>query len=112
MKRRWRLRPCTLTIRTSQLPYCLAKPQPNFSRILLFGLQQGVHDLKIGKAEDLSIAHDPHFVVPFPPDPDFVNRSDIWTWMEMQYAGPGIRFALVGFGGFGYVALAAYKNLH
>ncbi|KAK1480546.1 hypothetical protein CCUS01_16204 [Colletotrichum cuscutae] len=74
--------------------------------ILLCGLQQGVQDLKLGKAEDLSIARSPHFVVPFPSDPDFVNRSDIWAWMEVQYAGPGIRFALVGFGGFGKSQMA------
>ncbi|CCF43601.1 hypothetical protein CH063_13257, partial [Colletotrichum higginsianum] len=74
--------------------------------ILLFGLHQGVQDLKLGKAEDLSIARNPHFVVPFPSDPDFVNRSDIWAWMEVQYAEPGIRFALVGFGGFGKSQMA------
>ncbi|GKT68785.1 kinesin [Colletotrichum tofieldiae] len=82
------------------------KPQPDFSRVLLFGLQQGVQDLKLGKAEDLSIARNPHFVVPFPSDPDFVNRSDIWTWIEVQYAGPGTRFALVGLGGFGKSQMA------
>ncbi|KAJ0359932.1 hypothetical protein COL26b_014232 [Colletotrichum chrysophilum] len=57
--------------------------------------------LKLGEAEDLSIALNPHFLVPFPSDPDFVDRSDIWTWMERQYAGPESRFALVGLGGFG-----------
>ncbi|KZL64860.1 TPR domain-containing protein, partial [Colletotrichum incanum] len=66
----------------------------------------GVQDLKLGKAEDLSIARNPHFVIPFPSDPDFVNRSDIWTWMEMQYTGPRIRFALVGLGGFGKSQMA------
>ncbi|KDN61742.1 putative kinesin [Colletotrichum sublineola] len=79
---------------------------------LLFGLQQGVQDLKLGKAEDLSVASKPHFVVPFPPDPDFVDRPDIWTWIEKQYAGPGSRFALVSLGGFGKSQMAiqfAYK---
>ncbi|OLN81556.1 Kinesin light chain 5 [Colletotrichum chlorophyti] len=68
---------------------------------ILFHLQQGVQDIKLSKVENLSIARNPHFVVPFPPDPDFVNRSDIWAWIEERYAGPESRFALVGLGGFG-----------
>ncbi|KAF6781257.1 Kinesin light chain 5 [Colletotrichum musicola] len=60
-----------------------------------------LEDLKLDKAEDLSVARSPHFVVPFPSDPDFVNRSDIWTWIEERHAGPESRFALVGMGGFG-----------
>ncbi|KAF6813678.1 kinesin light [Colletotrichum musicola] len=58
-------------------------------------------DLKLGKPDDLSVARNPHFLVPFPSDPDFVNRSNIWTWIQEQYAGPTSRFALVGLGGFG-----------
>ncbi|KXH67623.1 kinesin light chain protein, partial [Colletotrichum salicis] len=80
--------------------------------ILLYGLQQGVQNLKRGNAEDLSVARSPHFIVPFPSDPNFVNRSDIWTWMEVQYAGPGIRFALVGFGGFGKSQMAIQLAHH
>ncbi|KAF6782913.1 Kinesin light chain 5, partial [Colletotrichum sojae] len=60
-----------------------------------------LQDLKLDKAEDLSVARSPHFVVPFSSDPDFVNRSDIWTWIEERHAGPENRFALVGMGGFG-----------
>ncbi|KAJ0347620.1 hypothetical protein COL154_013828 [Colletotrichum chrysophilum] len=56
--------------------------------------------------EDLSTARNPHFVVPFPSDPDFVNRPDIWKWIEEQYAGPQSRFALVGLGGFGKSQIA------
>ncbi|KAF6842206.1 Kinesin light chain 5 [Colletotrichum musicola] len=67
----------------------------------LIHIQRGVQDLKLSKLEDPSIARNPHFVVPFPSDPDFVNRSDIWTWIEERYAGPESRFALVGMGGFG-----------
>ncbi|KAK6206204.1 hypothetical protein QIS74_13623 [Colletotrichum tabaci] len=84
-----------------QILSCPIEPQPDFFRILLFGLQQGVQDLKLGKAEDLSIARNPHFVVPFPSDPDFVNRPDIWAWTETRYAESERRFALVGLGGFG-----------
>ncbi|KZL84224.1 kinesin light [Colletotrichum incanum] len=69
--------------------------------ILLVDIQQGVQNLKSHKAEDLFIARNPHFVVPFPSDPDFVNRPDIWTWTEMRYAGSEKRFALVGLGGLG-----------
>lgn len=112
MTRKSQSRLCTLTIRASKSLSDLAQPQPDFYRILLCGLQQGVQDLKFGKAEDLSIARRPHFVVPFPPDPDFVNRSDIRTWIEVQYAGPGIRFALVGMGGFGCVVPTANEDLH
>ncbi|KAF4474585.1 hypothetical protein CGGC5_v017065 [Colletotrichum fructicola Nara gc5] len=67
-----------------------------------------------GKTEDLSIARNPHFVVPFPSDPDFVNRSDIWRWIQEQYAGPGSRFALVGMGGFGksQMAIRFAHHLH
>ncbi|KAF6785731.1 Kinesin light chain 5, partial [Colletotrichum musicola] len=67
----------------------------------LIHIQRGVQDLKLSKLEDPSIARNPHFVVPFTSDPDFVNRSDIWTWMERQYSRPESRFALVGLGGFG-----------
>ncbi|KAJ5007381.1 hypothetical protein K4K57_010796 [Colletotrichum sp. SAR 10_99] len=63
-------------------------------------------DLKLDKAEDLSVARSPHFLVPFTSDPDFVNRSDIWTWIEERYAGPESRFALVGMGGFGESQMA------
>ncbi|KAJ0335179.1 hypothetical protein COL154_013769 [Colletotrichum chrysophilum] len=67
----------------------------------LSDLKERLQDLKLDKAEDLSVARSPHFVVPFPSDPDFVNRSDIWTWIEERHAGPESRFALVGMGGFG-----------
>ncbi|KAK2729207.1 kinesin light, partial [Colletotrichum kahawae] len=41
------------------------------------------------------------FVVPFRRDSDFVNRPDIWSWIETRYAGSEMCFALVGLGGFG-----------
>ncbi|KAF6834014.1 Kinesin light chain 5 [Colletotrichum musicola] len=83
-------------------------------RDFLIDLRQGVQDLKLSKVEDLLIACNPHFVVPFPSDPDFVNRSDIWTWIEEQYAGPESRFALVGLGGFGksQMAIRFAHHLH
>ncbi|OHW97538.1 PFS and TPR domain-containing protein [Colletotrichum incanum] len=77
--------------------------------ILLFSLQQGVQDLKFSKAEDLSIACNPHFVILFPPDPNFMNRPNIWAWTETRYAESERRFALVGLGGFGYIAPGAIR---
>ncbi|KAF6782472.1 Kinesin light chain 5, partial [Colletotrichum musicola] len=72
----------------------------------LIHIQRDVQHLKLSKVEDPSIARNPHFFIPFPPDPDFVNRSDIWKWIEDQYAGPDSRFALVGMGGFGKSQMA------
>ncbi|KZL85289.1 TPR domain-containing protein [Colletotrichum incanum] len=80
--------------------------------ILLFSLQQGVQDLKFSKAEDLSIACNPHFVILFPPDPNFMNRPNIWAWTETRYAESERRFALVGLGGFGYIAPGAIRVLY
>ncbi|KAK2728443.1 Kinesin light chain 5 [Colletotrichum kahawae] len=72
----------------------------------LSDLKDRLMDLKLDKAEDLSVARSPHFVVPFPSDPDFVERCDIRTWIEERYAGPESRFALVGMGGFGKSQMA------
>ncbi|KAK1839854.1 Kinesin light chain 5, partial [Colletotrichum chrysophilum] len=72
----------------------------------LSDLKERLQDLKLDKSEDLSVARSPHFVVPFPSDPDFVSRSDIWTWIEERHAGPESRFALVGMGGFGKSQMA------
>ncbi|KAI8289082.1 Kinesin light chain 4 [Colletotrichum sp. SAR 10_98] len=47
-----------------------------------------------------------HFVVPFRRDSDFVNRPDIWSWIETRYAGSEMCFALVGLGGFGKSQIA------
>jgi hypothetical protein len=44
----------------------------------------------------------PLFIVPFPRDPDFVDRPVLGGWLEEQYnASPARRLALVGMGGFG-----------
>jgi hypothetical protein len=40
-------------------------------------------------------------MVPFTPNPNFVDRPDIETWMQDQYTQPSQRMALVGMGGFG-----------
>ncbi|KAM5353482.1 hypothetical protein ACJ41O_000132 [Fusarium nematophilum] len=48
----------------------------------------------------------PFSTVPFPPDPDFVDRPDILKWMHEKVTRPGARIALVGFGGIGKSQLA------
>ncbi|KAH9238715.1 hypothetical protein K456DRAFT_32173 [Colletotrichum gloeosporioides 23] len=54
------------------------------------------------------------FVVPFRRDSDFVNRPDIWSWVETRYAGSEMCFALVGLGGFGksQVAIQFAHQVH
>ncbi|KAF1812001.1 hypothetical protein P152DRAFT_488337, partial [Eremomyces bilateralis CBS 781.70] len=48
----------------------------------------------------------PFSTVPFAPDPDFVDRPDILTWICDKCAGPGARAALVGLGGVGKSQIA------
>ncbi|KAH8656468.1 P-loop containing nucleoside triphosphate hydrolase protein [Ilyonectria robusta] len=48
----------------------------------------------------------PFSTVPFPPDPDFVDRPDILKWMHGKCARPASRIALVGLGGIGKSQLA------
>lgn len=43
----------------------------------------------------------PFSTIPFPPDPDFVERLDIISWLRDRGARPGSRVALVGLGGVG-----------
>ncbi|PMB67876.1 hypothetical protein BM221_006051 [Beauveria bassiana] len=52
-------------------------------------------------SEDVSIARQPRFFVPFPRDPDFVPRPAIQTQIHEQLAGKSSRQALFGMGGFG-----------
>ncbi|KAF4814772.1 hypothetical protein CGCSCA5_v007570 [Colletotrichum siamense] len=54
------------------------------------------------------------FVVPFRRDSDFVDRPDIWSWIETRYAGSEMCFALVGLGGFGksQVAIQFAHHVH
>nr|XP_036584644.1 Kinesin light chain 5 [Colletotrichum truncatum]KAF6794162.1 Kinesin light chain 5 [Colletotrichum truncatum] len=80
--------------------------------ILLVRIRNDMHDIKSSKGEDLAVARSPQFVMPFTSDADFVNRSDIWTWIEEQHAGPVSRFALVGLGGFGKSQMAIQFAYH
>jgi hypothetical protein len=44
---------------------------------------------------------EPFSTVPFLPDPDFVERTEIATWLHDTLIQPGSRAALVGLGGVG-----------
>ncbi|KAJ2897764.1 domain-containing histone demethylation 3D [Zalerion maritima] len=48
----------------------------------------------------------PFSTVPFPPDPDFVDRPDILKWIHEKCTRPTARIALVGLGGIGKSQLA------
>ncbi|KAH6881114.1 hypothetical protein B0T10DRAFT_565294 [Thelonectria olida] len=50
----------------------------------------------------------PFSTVPFPPDPMFVERTDILLWLREQTARPGSRAALVGLGGIGKSQVAIH----
>ncbi|KAH7116613.1 hypothetical protein B0J13DRAFT_204473 [Dactylonectria estremocensis] len=43
----------------------------------------------------------PFSTIPFPPDPKFVERTDILLWLRDHTVQPGSRAALVGLGGIG-----------
>lgn len=81
-----------------------------FSSECLVSIQQGVESQQSRMTEDASVYRRPHFLVPFACDPEFVQRSDIWAWMEEQHAGLARRMALVGVGGFGCVYSALYDR--
>ncbi|KAH6983308.1 P-loop containing nucleoside triphosphate hydrolase protein [Ilyonectria sp. MPI-CAGE-AT-0026] len=50
----------------------------------------------------------PFSTVPFPPDPKFVERTDVLDWLRNQAAQPGSRAALVGLGGIGKSQVAIH----
>jgi nucleoside phosphorylase/tetratricopeptide (TPR) repeat protein len=51
-------------------------------------------------------AFKPRWVLPLPPDPEFVDRPDILAWLSEKSTLPGARVALVGLGGIGKSQLA------
>ncbi|KAL1855871.1 hypothetical protein VTK73DRAFT_8451 [Phialemonium thermophilum] len=79
---------------------------------MLMDIQDGIKQLSLSTTEDRSVSDKPHRVVPFPPDPDFVQRPALWRWMAEQYSRPGQRMALVGMGGFGKSQLAIHFAHH
>ncbi|KAI4593085.1 hypothetical protein KJ359_010173 [Pestalotiopsis sp. 9143b] len=44
---------------------------------------------------------EPFSTVPFLPDPDFIERTDVATWLHDSLIPPGSRAALIGLGGVG-----------
>jgi hypothetical protein len=61
-------------------------------------------NVNISEGEGESILAGKSFsIVPFAPDPDFVDRFEISAWIRDKCALPGARAALVGLGGVGYV---------
>ncbi|KAH7175986.1 putative kinesin [Dactylonectria macrodidyma] len=83
------------------------------SKAILEGYIQTDKALKAGHPPPRSIQ--PFSTVPFPPDPKFVERTDILLWLRDQTAQPGSRAALVGLGGIGKSQVAihyAYEVRH
>ena len=63
----------------------------------------GTTNFNFGVTPQLAEAvHRPFSIVPFHPDPHFVNRPAISQWLQSTLVGPGCRAALVGLGGVGY----------
>lgn len=68
---------------------------------MLLKIQDKVEKLSIQPEVEVPVGHKPHFVVPFPRDPDFICRPDIQTWIREQYLGLLSRMAIIGIGGMG-----------
>ncbi len=66
-------------------------------------LSEPVHPAANIRADDATRKREFSSTVPFAPDPDFVDRPEILTWIRDKCAGPGARAALVGLGGIGDV---------
>ncbi|KAM3542718.1 hypothetical protein ARSEF1564_004378 [Beauveria bassiana] len=78
---------------------------------LLLHIKSGVDGVS-AMSEDVSIARQPRFFVPFPRDPDFVPRPAIQTQIHEQLAGKSSRQALFGMGGFGKSQIAIEIAYH
>ncbi|KAM3525713.1 hypothetical protein MY4038_007178 [Beauveria bassiana] len=78
---------------------------------LLLHVKSGVDGVS-AMSEDVSIARQPRFFVPFPRDPDFVPRPAIQTQIHEQLAGKSSRQALFGMGGFGKSQIAIEIAYH
>ncbi|KAK7423699.1 hypothetical protein QQX98_000889 [Neonectria punicea] len=73
---------------------------------LLLDIRQKMEGVSLQSQDSKPASHGACFHVPFPPDPDFIDRPDIMTWMEEQFSNHITRIALVGMGGFGKSQLA------
>ncbi|KAJ4161659.1 uncharacterized protein LMH87_007685 [Akanthomyces muscarius] len=73
---------------------------------LLLHIKNGVDNFPAQTDEDISIAKKPHFLIPFPRDPDFIPRPAVQVQIREQLTGKASRLALIGMGGFGKSQLA------
>lgn len=73
----------------------------DIARVILLDVQRDLAELTARVPIDLSVTRKPHFIMPFPRDPDFVERPALQAWVKDQYDGSATRMALVGLGGFG-----------
>ncbi|KAH7144249.1 hypothetical protein B0J13DRAFT_554855 [Dactylonectria estremocensis] len=73
---------------------------------LLLDIGQRMKDISLQPEKDASMASKPYLSMPFQPDPDFIDRPEIITWMKEHYRDPSGRMALLGMGGFGKSQLA------
>ncbi|PON25783.1 hypothetical protein TGAM01_v205220 [Trichoderma gamsii] len=74
---------------------------------LLLDINHKIENLSLQSTKDRSVEFKALFIMPFPRDPDFVDRPVLRGWLEEQYnASPARRLALVGMGGFGKSQIA------
>ncbi|KAH7140976.1 hypothetical protein EDB81DRAFT_799265 [Dactylonectria macrodidyma] len=73
---------------------------------LLLDIGQRIKDISRQPGRDTPVTCKPCFSMPFQPDPDFIDRPEILTWMKEHYTDPSGRMALLGMGGFGKSQLA------
>lgn len=68
---------------------------------MLLNIQNKVENISIQPEIEVPVGQKPHFVVPFPRDPDFISRPEIQSWIREQYFGTSTRIAIIGIGGMG-----------
>ncbi|KAK6197687.1 hypothetical protein LQW54_010649 [Pestalotiopsis sp. IQ-011] len=85
--------------------------QTSFGEIKAGNVLAGSHvinsTINFGQYDSKEAELSPFSTVPFLPDPDFVERTGVATWLHDTLIPPGSRAALVGLGGVGPVAAAA-----
>lgn len=85
---------------------CIPQRMPSHGELiqrstLLLQIKNGVDNFPASMDEDMSIAKRPHFVIPFPQDPNFISRPAIQAQIREHLKGTASRLALIGMGGFG-----------
>lgn len=80
-------------------------------RALLFDINKKVEDISPINRDDVSASRVPKCTVPFPPDPDFVDRPEVWTQIMDKYGSATSRVVLLGMGGFGYASILCTNTI-